>query len=98
MSILLFKEDNMKENILELITQALTENWIFDIIQKNEEYQKAKEEEHKAYNLLVSDLTVEQRQRLDDFIGCTTWSIVVREKVAYQQGMKDFLSLIKSLL
>lgn len=89
---------SMEESVLELITQALTENRITDKVQDNEEYKRAKEEEHKAYDLLISDLTDEQKQRLDDFIGSTTWSGAVWEKMAYQQGMKDVLEFIKSLL
>ena len=44
--------------------------------------------------LLTSDLTDEQKQRLDDYIDSATWSTAVRERMAYQQGMKDFLSLL----
>ncbi len=88
----------MEEDILELITQALTEDRITDKVQRSEEYQRAKEEEQKAYGLLMSDLTDEQKKRLDDFIGSRTWSRVVWEKISYQQGMKDFLKFIKSLL
>ena len=51
----------------------------------------------KGDPLTWDDLTDEQKQRLDDFIGSTTWSGAVWEKMAYQQGMKDFLSLLISL-
>ncbi len=88
----------MKENVLELITQALTENRIIDKVHQSEEYQKAKEEETKAYDLLMSDLTDEQKQRLDVFLDSATWNTAIWEKIAYQQGMKDFLSLLISLL
>ncbi|WP_251210203.1 hypothetical protein [Acetatifactor aquisgranensis] len=88
----------MQENILELITQALTENRIIDKVHQTEEYHKAKEEETKAYDLLISDLTPQQKQRLDKFLDNATWSTALWEKIAYQQGMKDFLSLLISLL
>ena len=88
----------MQENILELITQALTENRIIDKVHQTEEYHKAKEEETKAYDLLISDLTPQQKQRLDKFLDDATWSTALWEKIAYQQGMKDFLSLLISLL
>lgn len=88
----------MQENILELITQALTENRIIDKVHQTEEYHKAKEEETKAYDLLISDLTPRQKQRLDKFLDNATWSTALLEKIAYQQGMKDFLSLLISLL
>ncbi len=87
-----------EDSVLELITQALTENRIIDKVQKTEEYKRAKEEEGKAYDLLSSDLTDEQKRRLDDFIGSTTWSAAIWERMAYQQGMRDFLELLKSLL
>lgn len=88
----------MEENVLELITQALTENRITDKVYQSEEYKRAKEEEGKVYNTLISDLNEEQKQRLDDFIGSTTWSAAIWERMAYQQGMRDFLELLKSLL
>lgn len=88
----------MEESVLELITQALTENRITDKVQESDEYKRAKEEEGKVYDALISDLTEEQKQKLDDFIGSTTWSAAIWEKMAYQQGMKDFLELLKSLL
>ena len=88
----------MEESVLELITQALTENQITDKVYQSEEYKRAKEEEGKVYNTLISDLNEEQKQRLDDFIGSTTWSAAIWERMAYQQGMRDFLELLKSLL
>jgi hypothetical protein len=88
----------MEESVLELITQALTENRITDKVYQSEEYKRAKEEEGKVYNTLISDLNEEQKQRLDDFIGSTTWSAAIWERMAYQQGMRDFLELLKSLL
>ena len=61
------------------------------------QYNKAKEEETRLYDLLTSDLTDEQKQRLDDYIDSATWSAAIRERVAYQQGMKDLFALLKSL-
>nr|WP_302111855.1 hypothetical protein [uncultured Acetatifactor sp.] len=61
------------------------------------QYNKAKEEETRTYDLLTKDLTEDQKQRLDDYIDSMTWSAAIWEKLAYQQGMKDFLSLLISL-
>lgn len=87
----------MEENVLELIAQALTENRIIDKVQQNEEYINAKEEETKTYDILISDLTDKQKQRLDSFIDSATWSAAIWERMAYQQGMKDFLAFLRSL-
>ena len=87
----------MEDSILELITQTLTESRIINKMKQTEEYQQAKEEEGKVYDILINDLTEEQKQRLDDFIGSTTWSAAIREKLAYQQGMKDLMEFLKSL-
>ena len=73
----------MEESVLELITQVLTENRITDKVYQSEEYKRAKEEEGKVYNTLISDLNEEQKQRLDDFIGSTTWSAAIWERMAY---------------
>jgi len=51
--------------------------------------------EDKSFPL--KDLTEDQKQRLDDYIDSMTWSAAIWEKLAYQQGMKDFLSLLISL-
>lgn len=87
----------MEKDVLELITQALTEDRINEKVHQSEEYHKAKEEEAKLYDLLTSDLADEQKQRLDAYIDSVTWSAAIWEKMAYQQGMKDFLSLLISL-
>lgn len=87
----------MEDSVLELITQALTENRITDKVQQTDEYKRAKEEERKVYDLLNSNLNEEQKQLLDDFIDSTTCSAAIWEKMAYQQGMRDFLEMLKSL-
>ena len=61
------------------------------------QYNNAKEDETRTYDLLTKDLTEDQKQRLDDYIDSMTWSAAIWEKLAYQQGMKDFLSLLISL-
>ena len=81
----------MEKDVLQLITQALTEGRITEKVHQNEEYNKA------TYDLLTKDLTEDQKQRLDDYIDSMTWSAAIWEKLAYQQGMKDFLSLLISL-
>ena len=87
----------MEKGVLELIIQALTEDRIIEKIHQSEEYNKAKEEETRTDDLLTKDLTEDQKQRLDDYIDSMTWSAAIWEKLAYQQGMKDFLSLLISL-
>lgn len=87
----------MEKDVLELITQALTEDRIIEKVHQSEEYNEAKEDETRLYDLLTSDLTDEQKQRLDAYIDSATWSAVIQERMAYQQGMKDFLSLLISL-
>nr|WP_304577382.1 hypothetical protein [uncultured Acetatifactor sp.] len=45
----------------------------------------------------MSDLTDIQKKRVDAFIDAATWTATIGEKYAYQQGMKDLLSLLKAL-
>ena len=87
----------MEKDVLQLITQALTEGRITEKVHQSEEYNKAKEDETRTYDLLTEDLTDDQKKRLDDYIDSMTWSAAIWEKLAYQQGMKDFLSLLISL-
>lgn len=87
----------MEKDVLELITQALTEDRIIEKVHQSEEYNEAKEDETRLYDLLTSDLTDEQKQRLDAYIDSATWSAAIQERMVYQQGMKDFFSLLISL-
>lgn len=45
------------------------------------------------YDILMSDLTDIQKKRVDAFIDAATWTATIGEKYAYQQGMKDLLSV-----
>ena len=92
------EDETMEDNILEMVTQALTENRISEGLQQSEKYRLAKEEEGKLYDKLISDLTDEQKNRLDDFIDGTTYTISLWETYAYQRGMKDLMSFLQSLL
>ena len=53
----------MEKDVLQLITQALTEGRITEKVHQNEEYNKAKEEETRTYDLLTKDLTEDQKQQ-----------------------------------
>jgi hypothetical protein len=87
----------MEEIVLEIITQALTEDRMSEILHQHKDYQEAKQDEDKLYDLLMGDLTDVQKKRVDAFIDAATWTATLGEKYAYQQGMKDFLSLLKAL-
>lgn len=87
----------MGESVLSLITQALLDGRMSELLHQNEDYQEAKQDEDKMYDLLMSDLTDLQKKRADAFIDAVTWTATLGEKYAYQQGMKDFLSLLKNL-
>lgn len=87
----------MEESVLELITHALMEDRISEALEENEEYQRAKSEEDRLFDMLVNDLTAEQKKGLDDLYEATTWTATLWGKCAYQQGMKDFLALMKDL-
>lgn len=73
------------------------EDRISEALNQNEEYQRAKQEEDRLYDVLINDLTDMQKQQFEDFIERTTWVAALWRKCAYQQGMKDFLSLLKEL-
>ena len=87
----------MEEIVLEIITQELTEDRMSEILHQHKDYQEAKQDEDKLYDLLMGDLTDVQKMRVDAFIDAATWTATLGEKYAYQQGMKDFLSLLKAL-
>ena len=87
----------MDKDFLELITEVLLPERLGDALQKNERYQAAISEENRLFELLENSLNEKQNKILMEYFDavCTTKACV--EDFIYRQGMKDLLSLFKSL-
>jgi len=88
----------MGNEVLELVIQFLMELRMPDVAGRSEEYQEAHREEGRLHDRLADDLTDAQNEKLEDFISGANEKGAIYEKLCYQQGMKDILSLLVSLL
>lgn len=87
----------MSDNILELITQQMTEMRLEEIIHKDAKYKQAVQIEIALYECFVENLSEWQREKFEKYWIASSESALIREKLSYQQGMKDLLALLKSL-
>lgn len=88
----------MNNEVLELITQLLTEIRLEGIVQKNAEYRQAVREEMELYERFAGNLSEGQREEFEKFLVASNESALISGKLFYQQGMKDLLSLLRSLV
>lgn len=87
----------MSDNILEWMTQQLTEMRLEDIIHKDAKYRQAVETEIELHERFVGNLSEWQREEFEKYWIASSESALIREKLSYQQGMKDLFALLKSL-
>lgn len=87
----------MNDEVLELITQQLTEMRLDDIIHKNAKYRQVAETEIKLYERFIGNLSEWQREEFEKYWIASSESAIIREKLSYQQGMKDLMALLRSL-
>ena len=83
---------------MEILTQLLNGERICKIIAKNEAYKAAINAEIEAHDKFEKTLSGEQKELFNEFTSASSYTEVQLEKLYYQQGMKDLLSLIMSLL
>lgn len=88
---------NVENDILELLTQYLTEERLGRIVEQDEEYNAARIHEQEVHDKFESTLTDEQIELFNDFITAASETEANLERINYQQGMKDIFSLFKAL-
>lgn len=87
----------MENDILEILTQYLTEERIGRIVENDEEYNAARIHEQEVHDKFESTLTDEQIEAFNNFISAASETEANVERIYYQQGMKDMFSLLKAL-
>ena len=87
----------MKNEVIELLTQYLTEERLSKIIAQNEEYKSALVTEIEVHDKFEKTLSDEQKELFNEFISASSDTEAQIEKLNYQQGMKDLFSLLKAL-
>lgn len=87
----------MNDNFLEAITEELLSDRLGKELQKDEQYRAAIAEEERLFNLLNSSLNKEQQKTLKEYFDAASATESNIERLAYKHGMKDLLSLFRSL-
>lgn len=87
----------MSDSILEMVTQQLMEIRLEEIINKDAKYGQAVQAETELYERFAEKLSEWQREEFEKYWIASSESAVIREKLSYQQGMKDLMALLRGL-
>ena len=87
----------MNKDFLEQITELLMPERVIEALQKDAQYQAVVTEERRLFEMLESSLNEEQKEALTAYYNAASDTFSCMESFAYKQGMKDLLSLFRSL-
>lgn len=87
----------MTGDFLDMIIELILSERLGEGLQKDMQYKAAITEEHRLYELLDSRLDEEQHNILKDYFDAVNARATRVESLVYKQGMKDLLSLFRSL-
>jgi hypothetical protein len=87
----------VNDEVLEMMTQLMTDVRLEDIVRENQEYQQALKEERAIYEKFRKLLNQEQKDLLEEFLAASSESACVYDRLSYQQGMRDLFALFQSL-
>jgi hypothetical protein len=88
---------SMENEVLELMTQCLTEDRLQRLVMRDKEYQSANIKEREVHDDFESTLSLEQKELYDSFIMASSETQMNLVRIVYQQGMKDLYNLLQSL-
>lgn len=87
----------MNQEVLELVTQQMVEMRMDSIMKKNNGYRCMQQKETELYEKFLGSLSGGQKEEFENFLTVSIESALVRERLVYQQGMKDLMALLRSL-
>lgn len=87
----------MDEDFLEIITGFLMSERLRAELEKDAPYKTAIAEEQRLYEILEGNLNEEQQDMLKNYFDAANTTASIIESIVYKLGMKDLLSLFKSL-
>lgn len=87
----------MTNDFLDMITELFLAERLGEELQKDKRYKTAIAEEERLYELLNSNLDEKQQDTLKEYFDASNVTSSLTESFAYKQGMKDLLSLFRSL-
>ncbi len=88
----------MEKEVLDIITEILTNERLDGIAFQNEEYMHAEEETGRRQDLLEEMLNEEQYKVFENYLTAENHRTAVYAALSYKQGMKDLTALLVSLL
>ena len=87
----------MAKDFLEMITEVIVAERLGDELKKDVQYKAAIAEEQRLYEILDASLNEEQQAILKDYFDTCGSRETIVENAIYKLGMKDLLSLFRSL-
>ena len=87
----------MEGDFLELITEFLMSERLGAELRKDTSYKAAIDEERRLYEILEESLNEEQQSLLKSYFDAANTTSSITESLVYKMGMKDLLSLFRSL-
>lgn len=87
----------MTGDFLEMITEVLLSERLGTELKKDSEYKAAIAKEEKLYESLNIGLSESQQNMLKDYFDAASATSSIVEGLIYKLGMKDLLSLLRSL-
>ena len=87
----------MAEDFLGIVTEVLMSERIGEELEKNIQYKEAIAKAEELYEALNSRLNGEQQDILKNYFDAASATSSIVESAIYRLGMKDLLSLFKSL-
>lgn len=88
----------MEKEVLDIITEILTNERLDGIAFQNEEYMQAEEETGRKHDLLEEMLNEEQYKVFEEYLTAENHRTAVYAVLSYKQGMRDLTALLVSLL
>lgn len=87
----------MDKDVLEIITENLTNERLDQIIVQTEEYREAEQKEKQLSEIFEKMLDKEQRKAFNQYQTAENSRIATYIALSYQQGMKDVVNIFLSL-
>lgn len=87
----------MGKDVLEIITENLTNKRLDQIIVQTEEYREAEQKEKQLSEIFEKMLDKEQRKAFNQYQTAENSRIATYIALSYQQGMKDVVNIFLSL-
>lgn len=84
--------------VLDIITECLTNERLDNIIFRNEQYKETDAKSGRTMQIFEELLDAEQQKRFDEYLEAENQRVAIYTRMSYEQGMRDIVDLIASLI